>query len=64
MLGLLAQGHTNQEVAERLIVSVRTVETHRARLMGKLGIRSRAELTRIAAEEGLLGRSAGGPTEV
>jgi len=55
VLKLLAQGYTNQEVGTRLHVSVKTIETHRARLMDKLGLRSRAELTRYALEMGLLG---------
>lgn len=54
VLRLLALGHTNQEVAETLVLSVRTVETHRAHLMQKLGISSRAELVRYALEHGLL----------
>lgn len=48
----LARGHTNQEVADRLALSVKTIETYRARLMQKLGLHSRAELTRYAATLG------------
>ncbi len=51
---LLALGHTNREIAERLFLSVRTVETHRARIQGRLKIASRAELVRWALDEGLL----------
>lgn len=51
---LLALGHTNQEIAEKLVLSVRTVETHRAHVMQKLRISSRAELVRYAMERGLL----------
>jgi len=51
---LLALGHTNAEIGDLLIVSVRTVETHRARLYGKLGVRTRAELVRTAAQIGLV----------
>lgn len=51
---LLALGHTNAEVAELLIVSVRTVETYRAHLFRKLGVRSRAELVRAAVRAGLV----------
>lgn len=51
---LLALGHTNQEIAETLVLSVRTVETHRAHVMQKLRISSRAELVRYAMERGLL----------
>jgi two-component system response regulator NreC len=52
--GLLALGHTNQEIADRLTVSVRTVESHRASLMRKLGLTTRAGLVRWAMAEGLL----------
>lgn len=56
VLRLLALGHTNQEIAKKLILSVRTVETHRAHLMQKLQARSRADLVRFAIDRGLLGR--------
>jgi DNA-binding NarL/FixJ family response regulator len=55
VLSLLAQGHTNQEIAQRLDVSVKTVETYRARISNKFGLRSRADLVRFAIETGLLG---------
>jgi two-component system response regulator NreC len=55
VLRLLALGHTNAEVADRLHISVRTVETHRANLQGKLGVSGRAELVRHALERGLVG---------
>jgi two-component system, NarL family, response regulator NreC len=51
---LLALGHTNAEVAELLIVSVRTVETYRAHLFRKLGVGTRAELVRVAVRTGLV----------
>ena len=54
VLGLVAQGYTNQEIADRLIVSVKTVETHRAHIMSKLGLQTRAELVRYALREGYL----------
>jgi two-component system response regulator NreC len=54
VLRLLALGHTNAEVAERLHLSVRTVETHRANIQSKLGTTSRAELVRHALERGLI----------
>ena len=54
VLTLVAQGFTNQEIADRLIVSVKTVETHRAHIMSKLGLQSRAELVRYALREGYL----------
>ncbi len=49
----LASGHTNAEVADALSISKRTVETHRAAIMSKLGLRSRAELVHFAMENGL-----------
>jgi two-component system response regulator NreC len=54
VLRLLALGHTNQEIAEQLYISVRTAETHRAHIMRKLGLSSRAELVRHALENGLI----------
>jgi len=54
VLGLLALGHTNREVADLLHLSVRTVEFHRASIQRKLGLRSRSELVRFALQHGLL----------
>src|SRR5690349_2898593 len=54
VLRLLALGHTNQEIAKQLFISVRTAETHRAHIMQKLRLSSRAELVRYALDEGLL----------
>jgi two-component system, NarL family, response regulator NreC len=54
VLRLLALGHTNQEIAQMLYISVRTAETHRAHIMQKLRLTSRAELVRYALERGLL----------
>jgi len=54
VLRLLALGHTNQEIAERLVVSVRTVESHRAHVMTKLRVSTRAGLVREALRAGLL----------
>jgi two-component system, NarL family, response regulator NreC len=54
ILRLLALGHTNQEIAAELYLSVRTVETHRAHIMQKLRISTRAELVRYALEQGML----------
>jgi two-component system, NarL family, response regulator NreC len=51
---LLAIGHTNQEIARLLVISVRTAETHRAHVLRKLGLSSRADLVRHAIELGLL----------
>jgi two-component system, NarL family, response regulator NreC len=57
VLRLLAEGHTNQEIAAQLYISVRTAETHRAHIMQKLGFATRAELVRHAIDRGLLDRS-------
>ena len=54
VLRLLALGHTNQEIAKQLSISVRTAETHRAHIMQKLRLSSRAELVRYALAQGLL----------
>ena len=54
VLRLLALGHTNQEIAKMLYISVRTAETHRAHIMQKLRLSSRAELVRYALENGLI----------
>jgi len=54
VLKLLALGHTNQEIAKQLYISVRTAETHRAHIMQKLGLATRAELVRYAIAQGLL----------
>jgi two-component system response regulator NreC len=54
VLRLLALGHTNQEIAEQLFISVRTAETHRAHIMQKLRLSNRAELVRYALDRGLL----------
>jgi len=53
VLSLIAQGHTNCQAAEILCISVRTVESHRANIMGKLGLRGRVELVRYAMEHGI-----------
>jgi two-component system response regulator NreC len=54
VLRLLALGHTNQEIAKQLFISVRTAETHRAHIMQKLRLSTRAELVRYALDQGLL----------
>jgi DNA-binding NarL/FixJ family response regulator len=54
VMRLLALGHTNQEIAKMLYISVRTAETHRAHIMQKLRLSSRAELVRYALAHGLL----------
>lgn len=54
VLRMVALGHTNAEIAERLAISVKTVETYRARGMEKLGFSTRAQLVRDALERGML----------
>jgi len=54
VLRLLALGHTNQEIAQQLYISVRTAESHRAHIMQKLRLTTRAELVRYALTHGLL----------
>jgi two-component system response regulator NreC len=54
ILRLLALGHTNQEIAQQLYISVRTAESHRAHIMQKLRLTTRAELVRYALSRGLL----------
>jgi len=54
VLQFVAEGHTNQEIANLLKLSVKSVETYRKRLMEKLGLRNRAELVRLALDCGLL----------
>lgn len=54
ILGLIALGHTSAEIAAKLHISDKTVETHRAHIFEKLGLQNRAELVRFALEHGLL----------
>ncbi len=54
VLRLLALGYTNQQIAERLYISVRTAETHRSHIMSKLRLDSRADLVHYAVAKGML----------
>jgi two-component system response regulator NreC len=54
VLGLVAQGLTNQQIADELVISARTVETHRAHIMDKLGFKKRSELVKYALRKGYL----------
>jgi two-component system response regulator NreC len=54
ILRLIALGHTNAEIAEQLVISVRTVESHRAHIQQKLRVSKRSELVRYALERGML----------
>jgi two-component system, NarL family, response regulator NreC len=57
VLQLIARGYTNKQVADALSLSVRTVETHRANLMAKLGVTTRVEMVRYAKEHNLIDKS-------
>ena len=52
---LIAGGHSNKAISARLNISVKTVETYKARAMEKLGFHSRVDVVRYAAEQGWLG---------
>jgi two-component system response regulator NreC len=54
VLHLAAEGHSNAEIAERLVISPRTVETHRASLMRKLDLQSQTDLIRYALQRGII----------
>jgi len=58
VLQLLALGYTNQEIAGKLFISVRTVDTHRAHIMRKLQLETRAELVMFALANGVIGPNA------
>ncbi len=51
---LIAEGHSSQEIADILVISVKTVDRHRANILQKLGMRDRLELTRFAIRAGLV----------
>jgi DNA-binding NarL/FixJ family response regulator len=54
ILKLVAEGHSSKEIAELLVISIKTVERHRANLLQKLGLKDRLELTRYAIRAGLI----------
>ena len=54
VLAMVARGLTNQQIAEALHLSVKTIENYRSRLMVKLGLQSRAELVTYALQHGIL----------
>jgi two-component system, NarL family, response regulator NreC len=58
VLTLLAYGHTNAEIADKLCISERTVETHRTNIMAKMEFKSRADLVRFAIDNGMLNLAA------
>lgn len=54
VLKLIAEGHSSREIADALVISLKTVESHRANILGKLGMRDRTQLTRYAIRAGLI----------
>ena len=54
VLHLVAEGHTSKEISSRLAISVKTVETYKARAMEKLGFKTRVDVVRYAADRGWL----------
>lgn len=54
VLALIAEGRNNQEIADRLVISIKTVNRHRENIMAKLNLHSRVELVRYAIEKGLI----------
>ncbi|KRF44123.1 response regulator [Paenibacillus sp. Soil787] len=54
VLALIAKGFSNKEIAEQLIISVKTVESHKSNVMEKLGLKTRPELVKYAVKKGLL----------
>jgi DNA-binding NarL/FixJ family response regulator len=54
ILKLIAEAYTSKQIAETLVISVKTVERHRANILEKLGMRDRVELTRYAIKRGLV----------
>lgn len=54
VMGYLIRGYTNRQIAEALFISVRTVESHRASLLGKLALKNRVELVEFAKKYGLM----------
>lgn len=60
VLGQVARGYTNRQIADDIGLSVKTVESYRARLMRKLGLKERSDLVRVAIELGLITGPLGG----
>lgn len=54
VLKLVAEGHTNQEIAEKLVISLKTVQTHRAHIMEKLHFHDRVDLVKYALSKGII----------
>jgi len=54
VLKLVAEGYTNQEIADKLVLSIKTVQAHRANVMGKLELHDITQLVRFALRHGLV----------
>ena len=54
VLQLIAEGHSNQAIADQLVISVKTVEAHKAHIVSKLGARNRTDLIRYAIRLGII----------
>jgi DNA-binding NarL/FixJ family response regulator len=54
ILKLVAEGHSSRDIADTLVISIKTVDRHRANILQKLGMRDRLELTRFAIRAGLV----------
>lgn len=54
VMGYIIRGYTNRQIAEELVISIRTVEGHRASLLSKLGLKNRVELVEFAEKKGLI----------
>ncbi|CAG7641789.1 Oxygen regulatory protein NreC [Paenibacillus solanacearum] len=54
IVALIAKGYSNKEIAEQLVISVKTVETHKSNVTEKLGLKTRPELVKYALKKGLL----------
>ena len=54
VIKLVAEGYTNRQIADALVISEKTVERHRSNILEKLGMRDRVELTRYAIRNGLV----------
>lgn len=63
VLACIADGLTNREIAEKLVISVKTVDRHRENIMRKLNLHNRVELVRYAIEKGLIGTAANPPAK-
>ena len=63
VLALVAEGYTNHQIAERLCLSVKTIETYRSRLAEKLELKNRSDLVRYALEIGLIGPGKFAPSD-